>query len=176
MAQLFEHYPVNQRVVSSITTQGTCVGCTSPVGDMREATTHWCLSPSLSPSFPLSLKINKQNLLKKKVLASQTNHQYTKEALDWLVQDICKQYFQERANIQNILRNSYNSKHQTHKQSYNKFWKKIQAYLFHQIHTNGQQIHEKMFNFSSYREKWKSKPQIDTTSYVRMVIIKKKTS
>ena len=32
---------------------------TSPVGGMREATTHWCFSSSLFPSFPLSLKINK---------------------------------------------------------------------------------------------------------------------
>ena len=31
----------------------------SPVGGAREATTHWCFSPSLSPSLPLSLKINK---------------------------------------------------------------------------------------------------------------------
>ena len=29
-----------------------------PVGDMWEATTHWCFFPSLSPSLPLSLKIN----------------------------------------------------------------------------------------------------------------------
>ena len=38
----------------------------SPVGDAQEATTHWCFSPSLSPSLPLSLKINKLNLKKKK--------------------------------------------------------------------------------------------------------------
>ena len=31
----------------------------SPVGGAPEATIHWCFSPSLSPSFPLSLKINK---------------------------------------------------------------------------------------------------------------------
>ena len=31
----------------------------SPVGGTREATIHWCFSPSFSPSFPLSLKINK---------------------------------------------------------------------------------------------------------------------
>ena len=36
----------------------------SPVQGMQEATTHWCFSPSLSPSLPLS-KINKWNLLKK---------------------------------------------------------------------------------------------------------------
>ena len=30
-----------------------------PVGGAREATTHWCFSSSLSPSLPLSLKINK---------------------------------------------------------------------------------------------------------------------
>ena len=31
----------------------------SPVGGTREATIHWCFSPSPSPSLPLSLKINK---------------------------------------------------------------------------------------------------------------------
>ena len=31
----------------------------SPVVDAWEATTHWCFFPSLSPSLPLSLKINK---------------------------------------------------------------------------------------------------------------------
>ena len=31
----------------------------SPVGDSWGATTHWCFSPSLSLSLPLSLKINK---------------------------------------------------------------------------------------------------------------------
>ena len=34
----------------------------SPVGGIWEATTHWCFSPSLSPSLLLSLKIN--NFLK----------------------------------------------------------------------------------------------------------------
>ena len=29
----------------------------SSVGSVREATTHWCFSPSLSPSLPFSLKI-----------------------------------------------------------------------------------------------------------------------
>ena len=36
----------------------------SPVGGMRKATTPWCFSPHLSPSLSLSLKINKENLLK----------------------------------------------------------------------------------------------------------------
>ena len=31
----------------------------SPVGGVREATTHWCFFHSLSPCLPLSLKINK---------------------------------------------------------------------------------------------------------------------
>ena len=34
----------------------------SPVGGVWEATTYWCFSPSLSPSLPLSLKINKYNI------------------------------------------------------------------------------------------------------------------
>ena len=31
----------------------------SPVGGAQEATTHWCFSPSLFPSPPVSLKLNK---------------------------------------------------------------------------------------------------------------------
>ena len=37
----------------------------SPVGGMGEATTHWCFCPSLSPSLPLSLKINNKISKKK---------------------------------------------------------------------------------------------------------------
>ena len=33
-----------------------------PVGGAREATTHWCFSPFLSPSLPLSLKNKNKNL------------------------------------------------------------------------------------------------------------------
>ena len=40
----------------------------SPMGGVRGATTHRCFSPSLSPSLPLSLKTNKQNLKKKKMV------------------------------------------------------------------------------------------------------------
>ena len=36
----------------------------SPVGATWAATTHWCVSPSFSSSLPLSLKRNKENLLK----------------------------------------------------------------------------------------------------------------
>ena len=38
----------------------------SPVGGMWKATPHCCFSPSLSPSLPLSLKINKWNLQKER--------------------------------------------------------------------------------------------------------------
>ena len=56
-AQWIEHLPANQKVAGSIPGQGTCLGC-GPVGDMWEATVQ-CVSPSLSLSFALSLKINK---------------------------------------------------------------------------------------------------------------------
>ena len=59
VAQWIEHQPANQRVADSIHSQGTRLGCGSPVGRVSEATTHYCFSPSLSPSLPLSLKINK---------------------------------------------------------------------------------------------------------------------
>ena len=38
----------------------------SPVGGTGDTTTHWCFTPSLSPSLPLSLKVNKLYLLKKR--------------------------------------------------------------------------------------------------------------
>ena len=49
MAQWIECPPVNQRVVGSIPSQGTCLGCgPSPqLGGTWEATTHGCFSPSL---------------------------------------------------------------------------------------------------------------------------------
>ena len=51
-------WAANQRVTGSIPSQGTCLGCgaRSPVRAMWEATTHWCVSPSLAPSLSLSLK------------------------------------------------------------------------------------------------------------------------
>ena len=54
VAQWIEHQPANQRVTGSIPswTHAWVVG-------VQEATTHGCFSPSLSPSHPFSLKINK---------------------------------------------------------------------------------------------------------------------
>ena len=68
VAQWIEHWPVNQRVTSSIPSQGTCLGCRPgpQQGTMWEATTQWCLSPSLSPFIPFCLKINKYNLKKRR--------------------------------------------------------------------------------------------------------------
>ena len=60
VAQWFQCGPANQRVTSSIPSQGTCPGCRPcPQWGAWEATTHWCFSPSLSPSLLLSLKMNK---------------------------------------------------------------------------------------------------------------------
>ena len=61
VAQWIECQPASRRVTGSIPTQGTYMPgfrAGSPVGDMREAT-DGCFSPSLSPSLPLSLKVNK---------------------------------------------------------------------------------------------------------------------
>ena len=62
LSGLTECQPVNQRVTSLITIQGTFPSCRPgpPVGGTPEATTHCCFSPPLSPSLPLLLKINKQ--------------------------------------------------------------------------------------------------------------------
>ena len=66
VAQWIECWPLNQKVTSSIPTEGTCLGCRpgphlgacdrQPV-DVSLA--HWCFSPSLSPFLPFSLKVNK---------------------------------------------------------------------------------------------------------------------
>ena len=57
----------------------------SPVGDMQEATTHGCLFP-LSPSLPLSLKINKSNLNKKKTNRIQINLVLLPLMAEWIAQ------------------------------------------------------------------------------------------
>ena len=58
VVEWIECQPVNQSVASSIPSQGTCLGCgaRSPVSGTWEATTHWCFSPSFSPSLTLCLK------------------------------------------------------------------------------------------------------------------------
>ena len=60
VTQWTEYQPSNQRVTGWIPSLGHMTGLwtRSPVGGTPEATTHWCFSPSLSPSFSLS-KINK---------------------------------------------------------------------------------------------------------------------
>ena len=56
VAQWIECRLVNQKLATSIPSQGISQ---DPIVGVREATTHWCSSLSLSPSLPLSLKINK---------------------------------------------------------------------------------------------------------------------
>ena len=61
VAQWIELWSENQRVIGSIPSQGTCLGCRtgSLVWGAQEATTHRYFSPSLSPSLRLCLKTNK---------------------------------------------------------------------------------------------------------------------
>ena len=62
VAQWIEHRPANQRVTHAIPSQGTCLAC-RPGPQYRACERHHTLMfPSLSPSFPLSLKIKKYNL------------------------------------------------------------------------------------------------------------------
>ena len=65
-AQYTGHCPRDRRVASLIPGQGTCLGCglDPRLGErkrqpIRVSLTHPCFSPSLSPSFPFSLKANK---------------------------------------------------------------------------------------------------------------------
>ena len=89
VAQWIDGGPVNQRIASSIPSQGTCLGggARSPVGSMGEATTHWCFSPSLSPSLPLSLKINK---VFKKYIKTLTHWGQEEFTSDWKTSSIRK--------------------------------------------------------------------------------------
>ena len=66
MAQCIECWLVNQRVIGSIPSLEHMPGlwARSPFAGTREATTHCCFSPSLSPSLPLSK--NKYKIFKNK--------------------------------------------------------------------------------------------------------------
>ena len=60
VAWWIECQPENQKVTGSIPSQGTCPGCgPGPQWGAHERQLHIDVSPSLSPSLPLSLKINK---------------------------------------------------------------------------------------------------------------------
>ena len=56
VAQWIECWPVNKRVTGFSSQSGHMpgFGARSPIGGAWEATTHWCFSPSLFPSLPLS--------------------------------------------------------------------------------------------------------------------------
>ena len=66
MAQWIECLPANHRVTGLIPSLGHMPGLRArfPVGGVQEATAHWCFSPSLSPSLPLSK--NKYKIFKNK--------------------------------------------------------------------------------------------------------------
>ena len=65
VAQLVGHRLAKRKVTGSILHQDRCLGCEfgPRLGQLRESThvslLHHHISPFLSPSFPLSLKINK---------------------------------------------------------------------------------------------------------------------
>ena len=79
VAQWIEHSPANQRVAGSIPSQGTGLGWGRVPSrrHTKESTTHWCFSPSLSPSLPLSLKVNKIKSLK--IWAKDLNRHFSKK-------------------------------------------------------------------------------------------------
>ena len=66
VAHWIEPQPVNQTVTGLIPSQGTCLGC-RPGHELgvcerqliNAFLSHHCISLSLSPALPLSLKINK---------------------------------------------------------------------------------------------------------------------
>ena len=69
VAQWIECQPANQKVRHMIPGQGICLGCSPGPGlgvferqPIHVSLTYLCFSPFLSPSFPLSLKVNKLNI------------------------------------------------------------------------------------------------------------------
>ena len=75
MAQWNECWPPDQRVTSSIPSQGTCLHYW--LGGTPEATRYWCFSPS----FPLCLKINKYFF--KKLFLNKLINQGVSQFLIW---------------------------------------------------------------------------------------------
>ena len=68
---------IKERVIGLIPSQGTCLGCRpGSLVWLQEATTHWCFSPSLSPSLPLCLKIKIKSWKKKKNWFDRERHQF----------------------------------------------------------------------------------------------------
>ena len=66
VAQWIEHRPVDWKVAGLVPCQGTCLGCRPNLWlgayerqPIDVSLSQWYFSPSLTPSFPLSLKINK---------------------------------------------------------------------------------------------------------------------
>ena len=88
VARWIKHQPVNQRVTGSNPSQGMCLGCRpgSPVWGTQEATTHGCFSSSLSPSFPLCLKLTNKIFKKKKTESwKEERHLSAHRAVVWLL-------------------------------------------------------------------------------------------
>ena len=60
VAQWIERRPANQSITGSIPSQGTCLGCRpGPQQGSHERQPHIDVSPPLSSSLPLCLKIDK---------------------------------------------------------------------------------------------------------------------
>ena len=85
MVQWIEHQPAKQRVAGAISRQGTG----SPVGGAWEATTHWCFSPSFSPSLQLSLNINKYFFHKTDCLKGRDDVFYPQDLVQSLAHHNC---------------------------------------------------------------------------------------
>ena len=69
VAQWIKHWPANQKVASSVLSQGTCLGYgpgpqlgTCKRQPIDVSLPHWCFCPYLAPSLPLSLKGKKKFL------------------------------------------------------------------------------------------------------------------
>ena len=58
VVQLVGRHPAKQSVAGLILGEGTCLGCGFSPHSQGVNERHWCFSPFLSPSLPLSLKIN----------------------------------------------------------------------------------------------------------------------
>ena len=106
--QWTECWPENPQVMGSIPSQGMCLDCgPGPQLETCERqlidvfVAHQCFSPSLSPSLPLSLKINTYNL--------KTNT-YTHKFVYILVPKLCPAKTQVPLLLPEVRKSSENSK------------------------------------------------------------------
>ena len=104
MAWWIECQPVNQKVASSIPSQARSPGgITCERQTIDTSLTHWCFYPSLCPSLPLSLKINKWNLKKEKRILLGSIGLFSTAGPSWNLNIMIRNLAKLKADIQSMI-------------------------------------------------------------------------